>query len=298
MARWAVAVGALAAAAALGCQGEVLPLSAQAGSTVLIPLSGDPAAGMVGYGGTAHEDYQRGRLVYQLGGPGGFELVTRATAAALPVPNAQLSKTVAPQRQIVSLVDIPADAPVGTHTLHVVRRRSEGGVSVDYAGPPYFGELTILPHELEVDGFASSFLGAPTPFSRWLFGAFRDASDQAYVAIPLPELRIRLSADVAAAELRIEYPADVIDVFDVFEPPVFVSSDLATVWYEDDSANGVVDVGAVASTAPFRVLSLAFSLDDGSAQILDPADVRVFVEGAWSAAGTPLAVSVTSQQVH
>lgn len=61
-------------AATIGCQGRIAPPSAQAGSTVVIPLDGGPFGDEFGYDGEISEDYQRGTLVYQLDGPGGFAL--------------------------------------------------------------------------------------------------------------------------------------------------------------------------------------------------------------------------------
>jgi hypothetical protein len=302
MPRWDVFAVGWAALAALACQGNVLPLSAQQGSTVLIPLTGDPAQGVVGYGGTLREDYQRGTLVYQLDGPGGDELVTRASTAVLPAPNAEIASGLMPQRLHVSLVDIPLDAPEGAHSLHVVRRRIEGGTAVDHQdAPPYKGELTILPQQVDVDGPPFVSEGAPTPLARWACQpapcGFKSITN-AHIAIPFPELRVTFSAFVSAAEVRFEYPSDVIDVFDAFEPPQGASTHLATVWHQDDPGNEVVRVGAVAPLAPFRMLSLAFSLDDGASEILDPADVNVVVERAWDAQGELVPVSVVEKKIY
>jgi hypothetical protein len=288
----------------IGCQGRIAPLAAQQGSTVLIPLNDEGSAAPVGYGGTLAEDYQRGTLVYRLDGPAGPELVTRATGQALPPPSAPLARqSFAPKRQVVSLVDIPANAPLGTHTLHVVRERLEGGVPVEYPGPDYEGEITILPETLVVDapGGPEVVTGAPTPFEKFacLFGncAWSDATAHVRDAIPLPELRIAVSGDVAALELEIVYPTAVIAVQDLYEPPGQRVSHLARVWYAE-SPPGVLRVGAVAGAAPFSTLALAFSLVDGPAAILDPADVTVSVVGAWSESGAPVSASVVSKQIY
>ena len=73
----AAVVGPLA-----GCQMRPVPLSAQAGSTIALPLDWlrTPAA----HGGTEYDDPQRGELVFALGAPveqGGLELTTRVTLA-------------------------------------------------------------------------------------------------------------------------------------------------------------------------------------------------------------------------
>ncbi|MCI0636440.1 MAG: hypothetical protein L0206_21360 [Actinobacteria bacterium] len=291
---------ALAACSVPACQGRIAPLSAQQGSTILIPLMGDPAPEVVGYGGTLQEDYQRGTLVYQLDGPGGEELVTRASSAVLPSPSAAITRDQPrPKSQIVSLVDIPEKAPLGTHTLHVVRRRIEGGEPVDYPGPAYNGPLTILPQSLiiDVDGTPVEVFGETTPFERWDGTGWVDATDDVPFAIPRPELRITLANNVRAVELRVDYDPSVVDVVDAFEPPVLFTSRLATVWYQDDEA-GTVRVSAVApSTAFFRV-SLVYTLVDGASAILDPADVDVTIEGAWDQNGSPITTSVVSKTIY
>jgi hypothetical protein len=289
-----IALAAIALATSIGCQGKIVPLSAQAGSTVLIPL-GEPNEN-TGYGGTLAPDYQRGELVYRLGGPTGPELVTRATAAVAPVPNSNASFGLSSKRQVISLVDIPANAPVGTHTLDIVRRRVESGVPVDYPGPVYHGELTILPHELEfeVNGNPEEVVGEPTPFQRWnctgnpptcSFANFNPAG-----ALPMPELRLSEEqfVDLRAVQLTIDYPEDVIDVFDVYEVALLQTNHIASVWFEDDAEEGVLHIGAVSSEIPILALGIAYTLDDGAEAILDAGDVVVTIDGAWDSAGEPI----------
>lgn len=287
----------------IGCQGRIAPLAAQQGSTVVIPLNAEGEVPEFGYGGTVAEDYQRGTLIYRLGGPTGPELVTRASGQALLPPNAKhQSIPFFPRRQIVSVVDIPDDAPLGTHTIDVVRRRLEGGTPVDYPGPSYAGELTILPEEITftVNGSPQTVTGAPTPFENYvcLLGScgWSDATQGIRNALPLPELRIRLSAAVSALELEVQYPTDVIEVFDLYEPPGEPLVHPARVWYSESPA-GSLQIGAVADVLPLQTIALAFSLVDGEAEILDAEDVTVTVVGAWDEDGDPLSVSVTSKTI-
>jgi len=117
----------------------------------MVPLAAELPSDQIGYGGAHYIDYQRGQLVYRLDGPTGMELTTLGTSAVIAAPNAEAATTLFWfERQIFSLVDLPANAPVGTHTLHVTRRRIEGGVPVETAGPSYPGEITILPNQLTV----------------------------------------------------------------------------------------------------------------------------------------------------
>lgn len=304
MKRSALVLGVLGFVASIGCQGRIVPLTAQRLSSVLIPLNAESATAAIGYGGTLVEDYQRGTLIYRLDSPTGPALVTRATGQALLPPSAPLLQNpLFPRRQIVSLVDIPEDAPLGTHTLHVVRRRIEGGVPVDYPAPAYAGTLTIMPKQItfDVNGSPLTVTGAPTPFEKYsCLGpscAWSDATDQVREALPLPELRIRLSAAVSALELEVSYPADVIEVVDLYEPPGQRMSHLARVWYED-APLGSLQIGAVAGLTSFQTLALAFSLVDGASAILDPADVTVTIAGAWNESGAPVSVSVLSKNIY
>src|SRR5262245_59843903 len=105
----------------LGCQTRPIPLSAQRGSTVVIPLSW--GTGLFGYGGTEYTDYQRGQMVFRLDSLTGFELTTRFSTIAVASPRASFGATATSAGgQVVSLVDIPVGAPLGTHALYVVRK--------------------------------------------------------------------------------------------------------------------------------------------------------------------------------
>ena len=81
-----------------------------------------------------------------------------------------------------------------------------------------------------------------------------------------------------------------------FEPASSFVNHLATVWWTDDGV-GTARLSAVAATTSFRTLSLVFSLDFGDSAILDPADVDVTIEGAWSQTGSPVATSVSSKTI-
>jgi hypothetical protein len=301
-------LGSFVIAISFGCQGQIAPLSAQAGSTIVIPVSGDPNIVPMGYGGTEGEDYQRGTLVYQLDEPGGFELVTRASSAVAPVPNTTATvEFFAPKRQVVSVVDIPTNAPLGSHTLHVKRRRIESGSPVDYTGPEYNGEITILPNEVEFDvgGTPETSVGAPTPSLVWecpLFNTCGWHPRPPSGAIPMPELRLTTEDEVnsiGAIELEVEYPASVIDIFDVYEVATFQTNHLAVVWYDNDETNGVLRIGASAtSPIPVITIGIAFQLVDGETEILDLDDVAVSVEEAWDLEGAAISSLTMSKDVN
>jgi hypothetical protein len=293
-------VGLVAAA----CQGKIVPLSAQAGSTVFVPLQGTLDPNAVGYGGTEVVDYQRGELIYQLDGPGGFELTTRATGSALPWPGAPLATGYlgANPAQVLSLVDIPANAPLGTHDLHLVRRRIENGVPVDYPGPDYNGQITILPNEIVVPlpgGGNETVTGMPTPFQAWVCTgncSFVDIGPDFQIVVPDPELRIQLSQDVWAVELEITYPESVISIASAFETPWVRSAQLARTWIQP-GAPGTVFVSAVAGSDKFRRISVAFTLVDGASAILDPNSVGVVILKASDQNGQAVSPTVFSKKI-
>lgn len=287
------------------CQGRPVPLAAQAGSTVVIPLQGLTSTTVVGYGGETLEDFQRGTLVFRLDGPSGMELLTRGTSAvaAAPTTAAARGELLATPLEVVALVDIPAGAPEGPHTLYVTRRRIENGAPVEYAFPGYSGTLTILPEHVVAGGQTET--GARTPFEAYSCGplgcGFGDVSTSLPGVIPEPELRVRLNLAVSAVELTLSYPSDVIEVRDVLEPPVGLRvNELASVWHvELDPENpGTLSVKAVAGALPFTTLSLVFGLLDGGAAILDPNDIGVSVQKAFNASGSPLTVSVASKTIR
>src|SRR5262245_27152442 len=160
--RQAVATLLLVTAGILGCQTRPIPLSAQRGSTVVLPLSW--GTGLFGYGGTEYTDYQRGKMVFRLDGAAGFELTTRFSTIAAPSPRAILGTSGSAGGQVISLVDIPLAAPLGTHSVFVAR--NQGGSDYPFT---YGGQLKILPES--VTAGSETITGQSTPreaFSFWL----------------------------------------------------------------------------------------------------------------------------------
>lgn len=287
------------------CQGPVLPLSAQQGSTVAIALRAEGPADppMFGYGGLAMSDPQRGSLQFSLATPSGpFPLVTRGTSKVLPHVAADAARgSVFITTQVFSLVDIPANAPVGTYDVDVKRVYTDPATGQTLEQPiSYNGTLTVLPSPLVVSlpsGGTQTVTGAPTTTAYWgceLDGSncfFRDASASVFHVIPKPEIRIQLSNFVWAAKVSVSYPAAVVNVVDSFEPALNRVNHRALVWLQDNPTSGTVTVDAVGSQASFSALSVIFDLDNPS-QILNPAGLQVTVLGAWDQSGAPIS-SVT-----
>jgi hypothetical protein len=307
MERWSVVVGlALSAVLSAACQGRPVPLSAQAGSTITIPLTtGNDPSTLIGSGGTAVTDYQRGTLVFRLDSFTGQELVTRGTSVVAASPNSLAARggTLAGPLQVVALVDIPASAPVGLHNLTLKRRRIESGVPVEYDFPAtYNGQIQILPNQLTVPlpgGGSSTITGSPTPFEAY-FGAWADITTQIQKVAPDPELRLSLNQGVWALEMTVSYAPSVMSVLDVIEPPTSAMNHLATVWYGEANPQspGTLLVKAVAGSGAFSELSLVFSLVNGSTAILDPNAPTVTITKAYDQNGAAVSASVSSRTIH
>lgn len=281
------------------CQGRPLPLSAQAGSTIAIPLADSHTEG-VAFGGEAYADHQRGRLVYQLGGPGGFELVTRGSTVVYPPPEASIAlQGELGIAQFVSLVDIPWDAPLGTHSLHVIRRWTDPATEQvhEEPGPDYAGEITILPPVVDAD--SQSVIGLPTPLEGYLCLSgctWADVTAQVANVVPRPTVEVSFDPAPHAIELSVTYPDGVVDVADAFETVTTRLNHRAEVWKVGEGP-GAVSVSAVAGSAAIAGVSVVFTLEDGAVEILDPSDVDFSVEAAWDTEGTPISVSLDSPKL-
>jgi hypothetical protein len=287
---------------AAACTGPVLPLSAQKGSTIVIPLTGASAEerGEIGYGGTQVTDYQRGSLIYKLDGPSGPELVTRGSSFVLP----SLASPIGyagynyVSGQIVSIVDIPNTAAIttGTHSLYVVRRFQGVDEPLAY---PYPGQIAILPASIDVGG-GVVVSGQSTPFSVAFEGSsvFTAIGPTVNSTVPKPQLKATFGASVYAAEVQLAYPTAVINVRDVTEAVWSFQgiSHRAITWWSEPSP-GVLSISMLSSN-PLRGVSVVFDLDDGANQILDPAQVTVQSVRGWNANGSPVATTLGALAIY
>lgn len=296
----------LAALVSLGCMGRVLPQSAQAGATVAIPLGAPNAISPVGFGGTDLADPQRGELVYSLDTPSGsVELTTRASAAIGTHAGSAVARGNFLLYQVISLVDVPSDAPLGTFPVDVVWRHPDPGTGETLETPlDYEGELSVLPPSIEVTGPSGTetIAGAPTPFEAWTCPLGGDCSwteiDPSTLRSVVPDPAVRLNLDTAvwAVQLDVSYPPGVVDVLDVYETPLQRVNRRATTWFEDDGS-GAVALSAAATGGSFETLSVAFALDDPDAAILDPAEVSVSVVRAWDEDGNEVPASASVGEI-
>ncbi len=292
---WALSL-AFAMTFAAACSGPTVPLSAQAGSSVVIPLTGEltQPTSLIGYGSELlGEDYQRGELVYRLRETE-TELRTRATSAI----RLGRSSGDAGNVQIVSLVDIPADSPVGTFSIDVVRRFRDSAGAMQESPLPYSGTLSVLPHALDVDCDQTvDVVGVPTPWARLgpAGGSDSIAEFASFLLAQRPELVLSLNRAVHAVELELSYPPDVIRIEEVTAAWGREAKGKLAWWNE--TAPGQVSIGMLGGAA-FTTVAVAFSLLDGESQILDPASVGVTIRSATDASGTELPTAVAATAIR
>lgn len=278
------------------CGGPSVPLQAQAGASVVIPLTGDLTSDMpvIGFGSDLVEDPQRGELVYRLRGTE-TELLTRATSS---IQVGFPSNLIGGDVQIVSLVDIPPESPVGTFAIDVVRRYRDAAGIVQEIPVPYGGVLSVLPHELDFDCDATvDSVGAPTPWSR-ITGAGSSFNILGFAQLLLeqhPQLILRLDSPVSALELDLDYPPGVIAIEDVTASPGRKTEQKISWW--EETAPGRASV-AVLGRGDFQEVAVAFSLVDGGSQVLDPASVNVTIRSTTDDEGNEVARVLASRSIR
>lgn len=222
-----------------GCGSEPIPLSAQAGSTIAIPLVGEETFGeTVGYAGPyAPEDPQRGEISVLLVDSADPQVeIPLSTRYVTRVHADPASEAVIDGRpgqgglgQILALVDIPPEVAPGTYGLAFARRRpSSAGGWEDADAPPRTGaSLTVLPHEIDgIPLFAgpehgeARSLGAPTPAIGYFGTGGFDLSNLLSSYVPNPKVVIAIepsSEPSFAARLEIEFPPEKVEILSVFE---------------------------------------------------------------------------------
>jgi hypothetical protein len=273
----------LLATVAVACQAPVFPLSAQQGSSVMIPIAThfEVETGQIGFGGSLKADVQRGSLVYRLDDASGMVLPTYTTTLIPASPMSPLGRfgnqnTAA--WMVVSLVDIPTTAPLGTHGLYVTHEVAGAVEQI-----PYSGQLKILPRNITVTlpaGGTETITGATTRIGGALGvgGVFTNFGSTGGDLVPDPQIVVA-SGGAHALELEVSYPTAILDVKDVVERRSMGRglSHPAMVWFAADEAAGVVRISAVsASGESLDPLAVVFKLA-GSTR-LDESAVGVTVQ--------------------
>ena len=292
----------------IGCQMQPVPLSAQAGSTVVIALDASRLLA-VGHGGTEYDDPQRGEMVFALGDYpdldpelGGFELTTRVTLLLGPPPRA--SRSTLGGAQYLSIVDLVNPGgeplPLGLQQLHVSHLRD--GVYTEILQQ---WEIGILPADVEVEPGGEWITGAPTPLKFGVTGGWVDINE-AFVASVIPQLSIQMkfldpatSAYVPAwsAIVDVSVPDDVITVEEATTP----MGTRTTAWFEDLDVDAydkrTIRVSAIGLQQEIHSFDLVFALKDDT-QPLELEDVSVDVVKITDQAGQRITSVSTQLSIH
>jgi hypothetical protein len=305
----------------IGCQVQPIPLSAQAGSTVVLALDGRrlPA---VGHGGTEYDDPQRGELVFALanypGEAGAVELTTRVTLLLGPPRRASLSTSgVAQYLSFVDLVNPDGEPlPLGAQQLYVSLLRGPEGGEEYIQITDHQWDIGILPAEVDADG--QSITGAPTPLEVWNWWTAHDwvplprtdEEDNSLQLsslesiIPRPSIQVEL-LDPATSDylpawsaiVDISVPDAVVDVVDA--TPLMETR--TTAWLEDLGVdvndNRTIRVSAIGLQKAAHTFDLVFELKDDT-QPLDLGDVTIDVVKITDQAGQPITSVNAALSIH
>lgn len=289
------------------CSFRPIPLVAQAGTTIVVPLAGEALHGAyVGYESEVTRtrglyDDQRGglefALVDDLAAPTrSHALLTRLVTRVQPDPATPAAiangRTLHDFTQILALVDVPVSVPSGDFYLSVRRKRrsaAQGGVDEPLpALPPQLSRLRVLPAERDASGAPVARF---TPLEAIVAGRpFGDAESDALGVYPLPKVLVELGAlDIAAASLELGFPPAKLVVRSVFEEQ---HSGRGSVVRWHLVGPDTLRIQLVDPDASVRSLAVAFEpLDPFGVGRVEPADfqvrsTRLYDErGAWTPGG-------------
>jgi hypothetical protein len=289
------------------CSFRPIPLVAQAGTTIVLPLAGEALHGAyVGYESEVTRrrglyDDQRGglefALVDDLAAPAySHALVTRLVTRVQPDPATPAAiangATLHDFTQILALVDVPVDVPPGDFYVSIRRRRrgsaSGGADELLPAMAPSFTRLRVLPSERDGSGAPVARF---TPLEAIVAGRpFGNAESDALGLYPLPKVVVQLGAlDVAAASLEVVFPPAKLAVRSVFEEQ---HPGRGSVVRWQLVASDTLRIQLIDPDASVRALAIAFEpLDPFGVGRAQPADfqvrsARLYDErGAWIPGG-------------
>jgi hypothetical protein len=280
-----------------GCTSRVLPLSAQAGSTVALAVGGDATLGdRLGYGGawlaaSGVNDDQRGELVFVLVPPSGAERTLRTLFVTRtfpdPASDAALANQIDPAlpfaaglSQALAVLEIPADTPPGRYRMDARRRRpAPGGGFVSLPAPLLGTELDVLPPAV------GSATGRPNAPELAVGTARVDLAAEIPRVVPNPKLVVQFAdRNPAAAHLVLSYPREKLAIGGVFEEQH--SGRRSILSWRDDPSRGELAIDFVDPAGSVRELGVAFRLLDPSVHgIAAPGDFRVAQADLYDARG-------------
>jgi hypothetical protein len=274
-------------AGALGCATHPISMQVQAGSTILIPLSGDDEGLQPGFGSEVtaaqgdHDD-QRGELVFYLRGPlalpegeqQNYRLRTRYVTRVFP----DTATSGGYAGQIVALADVPtpSDTPAGPDVAQdeefrlLVYRRERDLVSAGFpygAETPYFGSFAGGTPDLRIT--VTPGIGAPNP-DEGFFGSLAASATRSaqglYSQVPAPQLLVRVGNAQApggenpgGAELELTYPHAKAQIEGIAE---WGSAGRGSLVRWQLVENGRIRIWLVAPDTDIEQLAIAFRLRD------------------------------------
>jgi hypothetical protein len=298
----------------LACRSQPVGLTAQAGSTIGIAVTGEVSeGGKLGYGGlvggtTQIYDDQRGELLFVLkpqGGGSEVELATRMVTRVFPDPasdvglNNDVGFPLLPigLGQPIALVHIPPGVDEGTYDIEVRRRRRTGPTTWETFLPNSPGtnksplnqprELTVVPGD-----------GAETPFEGML-GINNPVPTLDYLPglYPHPKVVVSFgSTQPAAAHLVVNYPETKMQVYGVIEEQHFGRGSIVA--FQDDAVNGELTIDFVDPDASVAQLAIVFELlapfSPSAGRVNAPGDFTLLTgTQLYDADGAPISNNVT-----
>jgi hypothetical protein len=302
----------LLAATAVGCIGSPVSLTAQRGSSILVPVHlydaaqtdvqvgfGRPAQpGGTGAAFAAWVDSQRGELEFFVddGQQSGEVFLLRATSASSPNLASSFARTSASlaASQVGALLDVPIDAPLGQQTLRYRNKNAPGTVAT-------VGDIWVLPNQVllcEASACGAPpgtpvAAGAPTPF---VIDGTLNITTALRKTVPDPHLILTFPEQAHAVELFVWFDEpEHADIIDAFEFRTDRSTDLA--WTTIAQAGNTYRVKAVAThDSGIDALAIVFKLTGTSAVSADELNVLTVkardefgdeIEGFDEASGVP-----------
>lgn len=293
------------------CAGLPVSQTVQRGSTIVVPLANYLATNpMIGYGGSQISDPQRGEMQFFLVDPAvtasppnlddtsiSFPIRPRGSWAAASAPADSSFRTGAPLPsggsippvQVVSILDIPQNAPPGHRVLWVRHLKPDGTTET----PKKIGDIWILPSSVSFSENGTSYTvdGTSTPFKG--FGQTL-TTQELQSAVPDPTAVIKLPTSVYAVTFTAwigNSTAGYADVVDAVSSSFsgLRSQPLVKVTQPYLPGYPMIYKVEIAATDPagFDEIDLVFRLN-GSTPIDPATDVYVEFTHAWDQDGNTI----------
>jgi hypothetical protein len=310
-----VLVGLVLSLAAAACTFRPVPLVAQAGTTIVVPVAGEAMQGRwIGYESDTsraagiHDD-QRGGIVFVLVDDAlaptvEHELVTRFVTRAVPDPATFAAlgngRDMMDLAQVVAVVDVPATTPPGDYVLVLRRVRRVAATGTAEEELPSivqsFPSLRVLP--VDVDPTSGEPRTRFTPVEALFAGRpFGSAADELYKLFPFPKAVLELGTPGAAAvSVEVDFPPDKLSVLSVVEEGHAGQGSIVR-WSEP--ATGRLRIELVDPDAGVPALAIAFEpLDPFGSGRPEVADFRVTRMRAYDRGGRALAIGAAVTEIR